>query len=181
MQPQTVFHIVREEIPGTRDDTSSRKAAIASADTSAVAGAATAGVAIRDYHRIIEPVEGSEPKTITAWNLEETTVEFNPNFAAESLKTGEVIRRMKDTAWQQANPDHPITYMAQAVEAYKRLVRAIREKRPLLAFKRGATTAYLVLGGEEERGRKLLAKARFSQDEIETICRQVYGNKQRRT
>jgi hypothetical protein len=181
MQPQSVFHIVREDIPATKDDLASRKAAIASADTSAVAGAATAGVAIRNYHRIIEPVEGGEPKTITAWNLEEATVDFNPTFAAESLKTGEVIRRMKDTAWQHANPDHPITYMAQAIEAYKRLVRAIREKRPLLAFKRGSTTAYLVLGGEEDRGRKLLAKARFAPDEIETICQQVYGNKHRRS
>jgi hypothetical protein len=177
MQPQSVFHIVREEIPGTRDDSSSRKAAIASNDTSAVAGAGVAGVAIRDYHRIIEPVEGSDPKTITAWNLEETTVTFDPNFERETLKTGEVIRRMKDTAWQQANPNHPIAYMAQAIEAYKRLVRAIREKRPLLAFKRGAGTAYLVMGGEEEKGRRILAKARFSQEEIETICAQVYAKR----
>lgn len=177
MQPQTVFHIVREEIPGTKDDASSRKAAIASNDTSAVAGAATAGVAIRNYHRIIEPVEGSDPKTITAWNLEETTVSFNPTFPAEEIKTGEMIRRMKDSVWQQANPDHPITYMAQAIEAYKRLVRAIREKRPLVAFKRGASTAYLVLGGDQDKGRKLLNKARFSQDEIEAICLQVYGKR----
>lgn len=176
MQSQSVFHIVREEIPGTRDDASSRKAAMASNDTSAVAGAATAGVAIRDYHRIIEPVEGGEPKTITAWNLEEGTVSFSPTFPAENIKTGEVIRRMKDTVWQQANPDHPIAYMAQAIEAYKRLVRAIRDKRPLLAFKRGGTTAYLVLGGDQEKGRRVLAKARFSADEIETICQQVYAN-----
>ena len=175
MKSDSVFYIVREEIPATRDDAASRKAAIASADTSAVAGAATAGVAIRDFHRIIEPVDGNDPKTVTAWNLEETSVSFNPTFPAETLKTGEVIRRMKDSAWQQANPDHPITYMAQAIEAYKRLVRSIREKRPLLAFKRGGSTAYLVLGGDEIRGRKLLAKARFSQDEIETICAQIYA------
>jgi hypothetical protein len=137
----SVYHIVREELPGTRDDAASRKAAIASNDTSAVAGAATAGVAIRDYTRIIEPVEGGDPKTVTAWNLEETSVTFSPTFPAETIKTGEVIRRMKDTAWKQANPDHPIAYMAEAIEAYKRL----------------------------------LGKARFSPDEIEAICAQVYG------
>ena len=174
---QSVFHIVREEIPSTRDDASSRKAAMASNDTSAVAGAATAGVAIRDYHRIIEPVDGDEPKTVTAWNLEEGTVSFSPTFPAETINTGEVIRRMKDSGWQQANPDHPITYMAQAIEAYKRLVRAIREKRPLLAFKRGGSTAYLVLGGDQDKGRRILGKARFTPDEIETICKQVYGTK----
>lgn len=171
----SVYHIVREEISGTRDDSASRKAAIASNDTSAVAGAATSGVAIRDYHRIIEPVEGAEPKTVTAWNLEETSVSFNPTFASETVKTGEVVRRMKDSAWQQANPDHPITYMAQAIEAYKRLVRAIREKRPLIAFKRGGSTAYLVLGGDQDKGRRILTKARFSPDEIDAICKQVYG------
>jgi hypothetical protein len=171
----SVYHIVREELPGTRDDAASRKAAIASNDTSAVAGAATAGVAIRDYTRIIEAVEGGDPKTVTAWNLEETSVSFNPTFPAETIKTGEVIRRMKDSAWKQANPDHPIAYMAECVEAYKRLVRAIREKRPLIAFKRGGSTAYLVLGGDQANGRRILAKARFGPDEIEAICTQVYG------
>jgi hypothetical protein len=171
----SVYHIVREELPGTRDDAASRKAAIASNDTSAVAGAATAGVAIRDYTRIIEPVEGGDPKTVTAWNLEETSVTFSPTFPAETIKTGEVIRRMKDSAWKQANPDHPIAYMAECVEAYKRLVRAIREKRPLIAFKRGGSTAYLVLGGDQANGRRILGKARFSPDEIEAICAQVYG------
>ena len=169
------YYVVREEIPATRDDSSSRKAAMASNDTSAVAGAATAGVAIKDYHRIIEPVDGGEAKTVTAWNLEETSVTFNPDFPSETIKTGEVIRRMKDVAWQQANPDHPISYMAQCLETYKGLVRAIREKRPLLAFKRGASTAYLVFGGDPERGRKLLGKARFSPEDIEAICKQVYG------
>lgn len=175
MHQHQSYYVVREEIPATKDDTASRKAAMASNDTSAVAGAATAGVAVKDYHRIIEPVEGNDPKTVTAWNLEETTVEFNPDFPAETLKTGEVIRRMKDTGWQQANPDHPISYMAQAIETYKRLVRAIREKRPLIAFKRGKSTAYLVLGGDPDKGRRLLAKARFSSEEIEAICHQVYG------
>ena len=171
----SVYHIVREEIPDTRDDAASRKAAIASNDTSAVAGAATAGVAIRDYTRIIEPVENGDPKTVTAWNLEETSVTFSPTFPAETIKTGEVIRRMKDSAWKQANPDHPIAYMAEAIEAYKRLVRAIREKRPLIAFKRGGSTAYLVLGGDQANGRRILGKARFSPEEIEAICTQVYG------
>jgi len=178
MQSQSVFHIVREEIPGTKDDAASRKAAIASNDTSAVAGAAAAGVAIKDYHRIIEPpVDGSDTKTVTAWNLQQTEVSFSPNFAEENIPTGEVIRRMKDAAWQQANPDHPIAFMAQAIEAYKRLVRAIREKRPLVSFKRGGATAYLVLGGDEQKGRKLLAKARFSQDEIEKICSEIYAKR----
>lgn len=174
MPQPNVYHIVRDTIPGTSDDASSRRAAVASADTAAVAGAAVAGVAVYDFHRVIETDEGI-PKTVTAWNLEETTVEFRPDFPAETLTTGEVIRRMKDSGWQRANPDHPISYMAQALEAYRRLVRSIRDKRPLVAFKRGRSTAYLVMGGDETKGRRLLQKANFGNEEIEAICREVYG------
>jgi hypothetical protein len=139
-----------------------------------VAGAAVAGVAIHDFNRIIDTA-ADDTRTITAWNLDETTVEFRPDFPAETLSTGEVIRRMKDTAWQQANPDHPISYMAQAIEAFRRLVRSIKEKRPLIAFQRGRSTAYLVMGGDQANGRRLLQRAGFSPDEIDAICREVYG------
>lgn len=175
MQDKTVYHIVRQTIPSTQDERASRRAAIASADTAAVAGAAVAGVAIHDFNRIID-TEKTEPRTITAWNLEETTVDFRPDFPAETLSTGEVIRRMKDTGWQRANPDHPISYMAQAIEAFRRMVRSIKEKRPLVAFSRGRTTAYLVMGGEEVNGRRILQKANFAPDEVEAICREVYGH-----
>lgn len=171
---KTVYHIIRQTIPSTKDEASSRKAAIASADTSAVAGAAVAGVAIHDFNRIIDTAS-DEARTITAWNLAETTVEFRPDFPAETVTTGEVIRRMKDTAWQRANPDHPISYMAQAIEAFRRLVRSIKEKRPLVAFPRGRSTAYLVMGGDQANGRRLLQRAGFGDEEIEAICREVYG------
>ncbi len=174
MHDKTVYHIVKQTIPATKDESSSRKAAIASADTAAVAGAAVAGVAIHDFNRIIDTA-ADDTRTITAWNLDETTVEFHPDFPAETLTTGEVIRRMKDTAWQQANPDHPISYMAQAIEAFRRLVRSIKEKRPLIAFQRGRSTAYLVMGGDQANGRRLLQRAGFSPDEIDAICREVYG------
>lgn len=175
MSQPSIYHIVKDTIAGTADDAASRRAAVASADTAAVAGAAVAGVAIYDFNRIIE-TEGGAPKTVTAWNLEETTVQFRPDFPPETLTTGEVIRRMKDSAWQRANPDHPIAYMAQALEAYRRLVRSIRDKRPLVAFRRGRSTAYLVMGGDQDKGRRLLQKANFSPDEIEAICREVYGH-----
>ena len=175
MQDTTIYHIVKQTIPGTKDEAASRKAAVSSADTAAVAGAAVAGVGIHDFHRIIETGKDG-PQTVTAWNLAETSVEFHPNFPSETLTTGEVIRRMKDTGWQQANPDHPISYMAQAIEAYRRLVRSIREKRPLVAFNRGRSTAYLVMGGESANGRRILERARFSPEEIDAICKEVYGN-----
>ena len=175
MSQQTIYHIIKQSIADTKNEVASRKAAIASADTAAVAGAAVAGIAIHDFNRIIETNDG-EPRTITAWNLEETSVDFRPDFPAETVTTGEVIRRMKDTAWQRANPDHPISYMAQAIEAFRRLVRSIKEKRPLVAFTRGRSTAYLVLGGDETKGRRILQKANFSTEEIEAICHEVYGH-----
>lgn len=168
----TSFHIVRESFDAANEAESRRKA-ISSPNTAAVAAAATSGLAVHDFSRMVEDTP-TGPKTVVAWHLEEGMVEFRPNFRAEKISTGELLRRFRDEEWQRANPDHPISYMAQHAAATRRLVQCARDKAPLIAFRKGKSTAFLTLGGDRARQERLLTRAGFSPDEISTILSHVH-------
>lgn len=165
------FFIVREDYQAATEN-ESREKAISSANTAGVAAAATCGIAIKDFTRTVEDTpEGA--KTVVSWHLDEDTVEFTPNFKAERIRTGELLRRFRDEAWLRSNPDHPITYMAFHAEATRRLAQCAREKAPLVVFRKGKSTAFLTLRGDKEKQTRLLTKAGFNATEIGEILTNV--------
>jgi hypothetical protein len=137
-----------------------------------VAIAAASGVPVRDFVRTVLEDQRCE----VTWALDNAKVRFAPEFAEEEISVAEVLRRAGDQGWCQANPHHPISYMMAALQANRRLVEAIRTKKPLVAFRRGKSTVYLVPGGDPERGRRLLERAGFSGTEIETISHELYSS-----
>lgn len=165
------FFIVREDFHAATES-ESREKAIFSANTAGVAAAATCGIAIKDFSRTVEDTpEGA--KTVVSWHLEDGTVEFTPNFKAERIRTGELLKRFRDDEWLKANPDHPITYMAFHAEATRRLAQCAREKAPLVVFRKGKSTAFLTLRGDKEKQTRLLTKAGFNATEISEILTNV--------
>ncbi len=164
-------YVIKESVSGP-SDAAHRREIIASKNTVAVAAAGASGLRIEDYTRAIEDTP-TGAKSVAAWQLQDGYVEFTPNFAAENIKTGEFLRRMRDDEWLRANPHHPIAYMAAAIEAYKQLVRTVRDASPLVTFRRGKQTVYLGLRGDRANQRRLLEKAKFSSEEIERIIAQL--------
>lgn len=110
-----------------------------SRNTMAVAAAATSGAKVKEYNRTVErTLTGA--KNVVAFALEEKEIDFSPDFAPERIKTSEVLRRMRDEAWLQANPSHPIASMAYALDTYKRLIFIIKDKSPILVIPQVATS-----------------------------------------
>lgn len=164
-------YLIRETAAGPSDAAHKREI-INSRNTVAVAAAGASGLKIEEYTRSLEDTS-SGPQSVVVWKLQEGYVEFSPVFAAEQVSTAEFLRRMRDEEWQRANPHHPISYMACAVEAYKRLVRTVKDSSPLLTFRRGKQTVYLSLRGNRDNQRRLLAKAGFGDDEIARVLAQL--------
>lgn len=167
-----IGYLVKETATGA-SDREHRRDIIGSKNTVAVAAAGASGLRIEEYQRAIEDVPNHGPQSVCVWKLEDGYVEFRPDFAAEQVSTAEFLRRMRDEKWQRANPEHPISYMAAAVEAYKRLVRTVHDSAPLITFRRGRQTAYLCLKGDRENQRRLLRQAGFSDDDIDLIISQL--------
>ena len=164
---QNTFHIIREEFTSA-NERESRAACVASKNTHGAAAAHACGIGIIDFSRTIEDTPNGA-KTVATWAVAEGTAEFRPDFQAERITTGELLRRMRDEDWQQANPNHPISFMAQAMRANHSLGRAIAEKKPLVSFKRGKFQALLTIGGDKEKQRRLLTRAGFTPTEITEI------------
>jgi hypothetical protein len=160
-------HLIKESVEAATES-AARKAAIQSKNTTAVAAAAVSGPKILEYTRVIE-----DGHNVTCFALEEGFWEFRPDFAAENISTGELLRRLRDEAWQAANPNHPITYMAYALEAYKRLTRAIRESSPLIAITHGRRKFYLALHGDRDKQRRLMRQGGLSDADIESVLAQL--------
>lgn len=165
------FHIVRETHSAPTDN-EAKKAVVNSRNTLAIAAASASGVKIHEYTRLIED-SANGPQTVASFALEEGFFEFRPDFAAENISTGELLRRLRDEEWQRANPHHPIAYMAQAIESYKRLTRAIRTAAPLLRIPRGRGYLLLNMRGDREHQRRLMRRAGVTESEMEQIIAQM--------
>jgi len=152
----------------------SRNQAARCSKTYVVAAATVSGIGIpKDgYERVIDGFEPS--KTTVCFGLEDRAdVQFSNEFAAETIDTAEFVRRMQDEAWVMANPHHPIAYMYHALRSYTELVKAIREQKPLMLFQRGKSKAFCVVGGDKDRNRFILERAKFSNDEINEILAKI--------
>ncbi len=160
-------HLIKESIDAP-SDSAAKRAAVASKNTVAVAAAAVSGPKILEYTRIVE-----DGKNIVSFALEEGFWEFRPEFAAENISTGELLRRLRDEEWQAANSNHPIAYMACALEAYKRITRAIRESSPLISIAHGRRKFYLSLFGDRDKQRRLMRQGGLTDDEIEVVVAQL--------
>lgn len=170
-------YVIKESVAGS-NDAAHRREIIASKNTVAVAAAGASGLRIEGYVRSIEDTP-TGPKSVAAWQLQEGYVDFSPQFAAENITTGELMRRMRDEEWLRANSHHPIAYMAAALEAYKQLIRTVHDSSPLVTFRRGKQTVYLGLRGDRANQRRLLDKAGYSAEEIEQIIGQLEGGAQK--
>jgi hypothetical protein len=164
------FHLVKESYRAA-DERESRAKAGASSCTVAVAVAAACGIPVNDFDRSVE-VKADGPETVIAWQLAEGFADFE---GKESVGVAELLRRARDQEWLASHADHPIAYAVAAVEAYKKLCRGIREKKPLVAYRKGKWVAYLVVGGNRQRGEAMLRRAGFSTAEMDRICREIYG------
>lgn len=169
-------HIIRETFERLPSEAAVKREAINSKNTLAVAAAAASGVKVLEYTRTVEETQ-TGPKSVVSFALEEGYFEFRPDFAAENISTGELLRRLRDEDWQREHPHHPIAYMAQALESYKRLTRAIRENAPLLRIPRGSGYLLLHMRGDREEQRRLMRKAKVSEADIEAIIEQMEAAK----
>jgi hypothetical protein len=166
------YYIIREETYAPTDR-EARAAAIHSKNTVGAAAACACGIKIDSFSRQIEDTPQG-PKSIATFALENSTVEFLPQFSAEKISTGELLRRVQDERWIEENPHHPIAYMAVYAEVSKKLTRMIREVEPSLTIRRGKSTLHLSRGGDRERQARLLDRAGFSEAEIEEILAEVH-------
>lgn len=164
---QATFHIIREEFPSA-SERESRETCIASRNTHGVSAAHVAGIKVTDFSRTIEDSPAGT-RTIASWSLSEGQAEFRPIAKSEKISASELLSRMRDESWQQANPDHPIAWMAQVLKANHQLGRAIQEKKPLVSFRRGKFQALLTVGGDKIKQHRLLTKAGFTPTEITEI------------
>jgi hypothetical protein len=160
-------HLIKESIDASTES-AARRAAVLSKNTTAVAAAAVSGPKILEYTRVVE-----DGKNVVSFALEEGFWEFRPDFAAENITTGELLRRLRDEEWQAVNPNHPIAYMAYALEAYKRLTRAIRESSPLIVVVHGRRKFYLALHGDRDKQRRLMRQGGLADAEIDSVVSQL--------
>jgi len=165
-------HIIRETFDKLPSESAVKREAINSRNTLAVAAAAASGVKVLEYTRTVEDTP-TGPRSVVSFAMEEGFFEFRPDFAAENVSTGEMLRRLRDEDWQRANPHHPIAYMAQALESYKRLTRAIRDSAPLLRVQRGSGYLLLNMRGNRDEQRRLMQKAKLGAADIEAIIAQM--------
>jgi hypothetical protein len=168
-------HVIKEKL-AAGNEREARSAAINSKNTVAVAAASVCGAKVLEYTRTVEDTP-SGPQNVSSFAIEEGYFEFRPDFAAENVSTGELLRRLRDEDWQRANPDHPIAYMAQALDTYKRLTRAIRDAAPMLRIPRGRGYLLLNVRGNREEQRRLMRKSKLSEAEIDGIIEQMEGGK----
>jgi hypothetical protein len=169
-------HIIKERLLNAPSEAAAKREAINSKNTLAVAAASASGVKVVEYTRTIEDTQ-SGPASVVSFALEEGFFEFRPDFAAENISTGEMLRRLRDERWQRDNPHHPIAYMAAALESYKRITRAIREAAPLLRIPRGSGYLLLNIRGDRDEQRRLMQKAKVPEADIESIIAQMEAAK----
>jgi hypothetical protein len=169
-------YIIKERLSDAPTESAAKRAVIASKNTLAVAAAAASGVKVLEYTRTVEDTP-SGAQSVVSFALEEGFFEFRPDFAAENISTGELLRRLRDEEWQRANANHPIAYMAQALEAYKRLTRSIRDTAPLVRIPRGKGYLLLSMRGDREQQRRLMRRANMTETEIEGIIAQMEAGK----
>jgi len=144
--------------------------AVTCGKTYVVAGIISVGPKILPdgFERVINGFEPSKNSvTFSVQDLD--SIQFLPNFEAETVDTATVARRMQDEKWIEAHPHHPIAYMYWALRNYSELVKAIRSHLPLMLFQKHGSKAMCVCGGPEEQNRFILSKAGFSEAEIAEI------------
>lgn len=166
-------YVIKESLDAASEK-EAQKACVFSRNTMAVAAAATSGAKVKEYNRTVErTLTGA--KNVVAFALEEKEIDFSPDFAPERIKTSEVLRRMRDEEWLQANPSHPIAYMAFALDTYKRLIFIIKEKSPILVIPQGGKNAalHLSLRGDRDYQRRLMKQAKLTDEEIENVIAQL--------
>ena len=80
---------------------------------------------------------------------------------------------MVNAAMQNFQGSHPISFMYWALKNYAALVKAIREHKALVLFRRHNNKAFCVHGGDPEKNAFILDKAGFSESEIKDILKQI--------
>lgn len=137
-----------------------------SPNTHAITALLTSGGALSDkggYSHDVEQQQGSLRRTVT-WLMKEQPIEFRP-FSGETISTHEFLKRWRDRAWLEANPDHPITWMACYQSNLSEMRDQIRNQTPRIALKKGGKTFYITTKKAEdgtlvpdEEGRKFLER-----------------------
>lgn len=160
---------VVKEILSAETNRKSREAAVECGKTYAIAAAITAGVPIRPdgFERVIDGFEPS--KTTVTFAIENKDEVVFEAFAGETTDTPTLMKRLQDEAWILENPTHPIAYMYFALRNYAALVKAIREHKALVQFRRHRSKAFCVLGGDRQKNAFILDRAGFSTAEIDDI------------
>lgn len=155
------------------DELASVEGVINLSGTAHVAAALTYGHQIPSdgYARVIDSREPDKTNVVFGV-LEREDVVFEP-FAGETIKTEVMMERIKDREWCEANRNHPIAIMHFALDAYQRLVKAIRQHKPLMIFQHGRNKAHVVIGGDEAENRFFLERAGFAPEEVAEILKSI--------
>lgn len=66
------------------------------------------------------------------WSFDgDQRIEFKPDFEPEKIEFNELVRRLEDPNWCEANKHHPIAYLRAFIENKKQLVELLKNRAPL--------------------------------------------------
>jgi len=149
-----------DQISTLRDDVPPGK----STNTQLIAAALASGAEFLDprkaYFHTIEKAngDGQEQHQVT-WALNaKTHLEYRlATGETERITFLEFVRRWNDTAWLQANLDHPITYMKYAFAHYRTMIKAIKSGVPTVLIRQGERKYFIPADASDEKVAEILA------------------------
>jgi hypothetical protein len=100
-----------------------------------VAAAFISGIKPSSEKPLLDTVCGEDAAAVRefAWSF---NAESKADFADEQIGLNEFVRRFNDVAWREANPEHPISYMAAMWDQLCRLRTDLRALKPLLKLQK---------------------------------------------
>ena len=108
------------------------------ADTLGIVAAARAcGIQFSGPQSLLDTIEG-DGKVKHVWTFDgESEASFRlPNGTTEKVEFNEFRRRFTDTAWCQANVDHPIAHLRAMWDQLTTLRNALRDRKPALKLQK---------------------------------------------
>lgn len=136
-----------------------------SPNTRIVAGALACGGKFANDKPLLDTVEqvpdddgGSKPQRTVTWVMDgEPSIEFRPDFKAETIGFEEFKDRFEDLEWCMANPDHPISYLRAYSDMMNRLRDKVRTMKPMLLVRKGRRSALIPADATPERKEEILS------------------------
>lgn len=130
-----------------------------SPNTHLVAGACTCGaeLAPNGFLDTIEQGLDGKPRRTVVWLLADKQIEFKA-VEAETISTGEFIKRWNSKKWIADNPDHPIAFQRLLMDNLSALRDSINKQKPTIQVKKGGQTLFLPADCSDADKKKWISK-----------------------